>query len=400
MQILPPYSSRVKKVEIISLYQPLYSVHEKKYIGVEALSRGRYRGIYLSASELFNLPGNREETHRLNSKCIHSALSGFSEQSNHENFSIFLNIDSSLMDCRTGIYEDLKEIISETGISPDRIVIELIESRVGDFDSLLQFAKCCRDSGFLIALDDVGAGYSSLERIVKIKPDIIKIDRELVRGVSEEFHKKEVCRSIIGLARHIGALSLAEGVETIQDALECQDLGADLMQGFYFSKPAENIVPVDISSGKISLLVETWNFSVSERTEIISAGLNKVKKTALKILRRMISANEERWDDILLDSLISEQEIECGYILDSWGKQISESVLNPERQYKNHFLFSPAKAGADHSQKYYFSGRKRDQQWYFSDPYISRATGNICRTVSLMFEKGDSSYFLCLDINS
>ena len=298
---------------------------------------------------------------------------------------------------------DIKDFRFETissGISPYRIVIELIESRVRNFDVLLQFVNYCRAQGFLIALDDVGAGYSSLERMVKIKPDIIKIDRGLVNGVAEEFYKREVCRALIGLAHNIGALSLAEGVETINDALECQDLGADIMQGFYFSKPLEHVFPADSSSGKIALLVETWNFSSTERDKNLRNSLSRVKKQAGIIHNALVKGDEGSWDETLSIRVEAMPDIECAYILNSEGKQISISALRSNLEYKKHSLFTPAKAGADHSQKYYYLRRTEDQKWYISDPYISRATGNICRTVSMLFTDNNRQLYLCLDINS
>ena len=394
-------SSIIDMVEIVSLYQPLYSVHEKKYIGVEALSRGIYKGRHLNAAQLFSLPNNEKENLALNKKCIQASLRNMKSHADSRKYSIFLNIDSSLMDNPEFSNDMFNITTSDTDIESDQIVIELIENRVKNFDVFLNFVSYCREQGFLIALDDVGAGYSSLERIVKIKPDIIKIDRALVNGVSEEFHKREVCRSLIELAHNIGTLSLAEGVETLPDALECQELGADIMQGFYFSKPLEQILPIDSSAGKISLLVETWNFSATERNNNLRNSLERVKKQAAVIYEALLTGRKTDWDDILISRVDAMPDIECAYILDSRGKQLSISALRTNYHYRKHKLFTPAKPGADHSQKYYFLRRAGNQKWYISDPYISCATGNICRTVSMLFRDIESTpFYLCLDINN
>ena len=392
-------SRTIKNVEIRSLYQPLYSVHEKRYIGVEALSRGTYRGQPLDAVELFSLPNNEKEKLELNRKCIISALRNVSNLPASEQYTVFINFDSSLMDNAAFNNRDFELGIDLSAITPQRIVVELIESRVKDFDRLLRFTAYCRELGFLIALDDVGAGYSSLERMVKIKPDIIKIDRSLINGVSEEFYKREACRALVKLSHNIGALSLAEGVETLQDALECQEMGADILQGFYFSKPVEKILPVDTTTGKISLLVETWNFSASERDKILRATIGRVKSQAQIIHKALMKKSLEEWNSILQERVETMPDIECAYILDRYGKQTSISALRSNLKYKEHYLFKPARPGADHSQKYYYLRRREGETWYISDPYISRATGNICRTVSMMFETEESeTCLLCLDI--
>ena len=395
-------NTTIDKVEIVSLFQPLYSVHEKKYIGVEALSRGLYMDNYLSAFQLFSLPKNEKETLELNKKCIKASLISFKTQATFNQNTIFLNIDSSLMDnSESGSLDFIIKNADKIGIEPRQIVIELIESRVKKLDTLLNFVIKCREQGFLIALDDVGAGYSNFERIVKIKPDIIKIDRGLVSGVSEEFHKREICRSLIELSHNIGALSLAEGVETINDALECQELGADILQGFYFSKPQEKILPVDVSAGKISLLVSTWNFSAKQKNKNLKTNISRVKRQANAIFNALTNSKYEKWDKVLVNMVEKLSDIECAYILDYSGTQISLSAVDTSLNRKDHFLFTPATYGTDHSQKYYFMKRTEDQKWFISDPYISRATGNICRTVSMMFinEKYEK-YFLCLDITN
>ena len=79
----------INSVEILSLYQPLYSVHEKKYIGVEALSRGIYKGDYINAGQLFSLPANQKEKLDLNIKCIENSLGNLKKQEDSVKYSVF-----------------------------------------------------------------------------------------------------------------------------------------------------------------------------------------------------------------------------------------------------------------------------------------------------------------------
>ena len=78
------------------------------------------------------------------------------------------------------------------GLKPENIAIEIIESDVEDLKELQRFVQLYRSYGFLIALDDVGAGHSNLNRIPLIKPDILKIDRFLVQNIQDDFYKQEV----------------------------------------------------------------------------------------------------------------------------------------------------------------------------------------------------------------
>ena len=87
----------------------------------------------------------------------------------------------------------------------------------------------------LIALDDMGTGYSNLERIASIKPDIIKLDRSLIQDIDREYHKQELFDFFLKLAHKIGVFVVVEGIETEAEALSCLERGADLVQGFYFA---------------------------------------------------------------------------------------------------------------------------------------------------------------------
>jgi EAL domain-containing protein (putative c-di-GMP-specific phosphodiesterase class I) len=102
---------------------------------------------------------------------------------------------------------------------------------------LKRFIENQRKQGVLIALDDIGAGFSNLERVAELKPDLIKIDRSLVMGLHQSYHKQEVFSSLVKLAHSLGALLLAEGAESEEETMQALELGADMIQGYYFSRP-------------------------------------------------------------------------------------------------------------------------------------------------------------------
>ena len=89
-----------------------------------------------------------------------------------------------------------------------------------------------------MVLDDVGAGHSNLDRIPLFRPDVIKIDRSLITGVDGDFYKQETFKSLVSLSRRIGALVVAEGIETEAEAVTALELGADLLQGFFLGRPS------------------------------------------------------------------------------------------------------------------------------------------------------------------
>jgi EAL domain-containing protein (putative c-di-GMP-specific phosphodiesterase class I) len=121
----------------------------------------------------------------------------------------------------------------------DRVLLELSEHEpVQDYDALAEALAPFRAAGLRLAIDDVGAGFSSLRHIVVSAPDVLKIDRSLVSGVAADPVRTVLIRSLVDFARGLGAQVVAEGVETAEDAAALRALGVDYGQGWYFGRPA------------------------------------------------------------------------------------------------------------------------------------------------------------------
>ncbi|HLI44316.1 MAG TPA: EAL domain-containing protein, partial [Acidimicrobiales bacterium] len=95
-----------------------------------------------------------------------------------------------------------------------------------------------RDSGVRVALDDTGSGLVSLRQLLDIQADIIKIDTDVVRGIDTDVTKQAIAFALKSLAERSGAVSLAEGVETEEEAEMLESLGIEAAQGYLFGRPA------------------------------------------------------------------------------------------------------------------------------------------------------------------
>lgn len=121
----------------------------------------------------------------------------------------------------------------------ERILLELSEHEaVDDYEALMAQLAPLRARGMRLAIDDVGAGFSSLRHIVLTRPDVIKLDRSIVAGAAHDPVLATLAQSLVGLAGQIGAQSVAEGIETQEDADCLRNLGVDLGQGWLFGRPA------------------------------------------------------------------------------------------------------------------------------------------------------------------
>jgi EAL domain-containing protein (putative c-di-GMP-specific phosphodiesterase class I) len=120
----------------------------------------------------------------------------------------------------------------------DRIVLELTEhDAVQDYDRLSAALAPFRAAGLRLAIDDVGAGFSSLRHIVVTAPDVIKIDRSIVTGLATDRVLATLVGSLVTFAHGAGATVVAEGVETAEDATALRALGVDSGQGWHFGRP-------------------------------------------------------------------------------------------------------------------------------------------------------------------
>jgi len=109
---------------------------------------------------------------------------------------------------------------------------------VGDFDNFRKIINHYRNQGYLIAVDDAGAGYSSLQAIAEIKPDFIKLDMSIVEGVDKDPVKRALLEIFVTFTQKINCQLIAEGIETANELSVLTRLGVHFGQGFYISKPS------------------------------------------------------------------------------------------------------------------------------------------------------------------
>jgi EAL domain-containing protein (putative c-di-GMP-specific phosphodiesterase class I) len=125
-----------------------------------------------------------------------------------------------------------------SGVPGDRIVLEVTEhARVEDYDALNQALRRLRAKGVRLAIDDAGAGFASLQHIVRLAPDFIKLDITLTRGIDADPVRRALATALITFANEIGASIIAEGIETEEEFETLRGLGVAFGQGFYLGEP-------------------------------------------------------------------------------------------------------------------------------------------------------------------
>jgi EAL domain-containing protein (putative c-di-GMP-specific phosphodiesterase class I) len=386
-------------------FQPILSLKQKSIIGLEALARpvdGR-TGRAIPPLDLFAWAAAHGRTVALDRLCRRQALAGFAPLAGGPQAPLlFLNFESSVLDQGVLGSGVLSKAVRDAGLSPGQIVVEINESKVSDAAALARFVEVHRDQGFLFALDDLGTGFSNLARIGLLKPEILKLDRSLVVGIGTDFHKQELCKSLVGLGRRVGSLILAEGVETEEELSTCVDLGADLLQGFYFGRPA--------AAARLSLaaldahLAETAEKQRKRSAESLArqrTGKLARMELMLKLVAETALVSASGFAAVLARVAGLAPEIECLYVLDPEGAQVTPTVTAQAATAKvRSRLFQPATQGADHSTKeYFYALAEGGHRLYATEPYLSLASGGLCRTLSCHFQDVDGhGFILCLDI--
>ena len=151
---------------------------------------------------------------------------------------LFINVTPSAIEDPMASLHETIAFIDEAGIPHERIVFEIVESdQAHDLATLQRLLGTHRDAGFRVALDDVGAGYSGLNLLHQLRPDFIKLDMELIHGVTTDAYKALITTKTLEIAAALGIESIAEGVETEAELAWVRDHGATYAQGFAIARP-------------------------------------------------------------------------------------------------------------------------------------------------------------------
>lgn len=153
---------------------------------------------------------------------------------------VFINISPGTAHDPVEAVDTTMRLIDEAHIAHERVVFEVTEAdHTLNVEMLRRILTAYKEAGFGVALDDVGAGYSSLNLLHQLRPDFIKLDMELVRGVHADGYKALIAQKIIEIAHSLGINTIAEGIETAEELAWVQTHGAEYVQGYLISKPSE-----------------------------------------------------------------------------------------------------------------------------------------------------------------
>ncbi len=186
---------------------------------------------------------------------------------------IFINFNPSSIYDPAYCLRTTAAAIRELGMQPADIVFELTEThRARDAEHLKGILSFYRNAGFGVALDDIGSGWSGLNMLHEYKPDYVKIDMDLVRGVDTDSFKQTIVGHLISIARELGIVTIGEGVETQAEGAWMTGAGVDYLQGYLYGKPAPLAPRASVSEqAQIQKATERFTARVGDPT-LVEAG--------------------------------------------------------------------------------------------------------------------------------
>lgn len=215
-----------------TLFQPILSVSTGLLVGAEALTRFDDPG--LTPEEWFLGAARVGLGTELDLLALDRALA--TAPSLPTDVYVSLNVSPATL-----LTPRLRASLAAAAIPPSRVVVEITEhAAIPDYESVLAAIAALRADGVRVAVDDVGAGYSSFRHILRLGPEHLKLDRSLIVGIDHDPARRALASAVVLFGLQMNSTIVAEGVETTQELRTLQDLGIDAVQGNLLGLPTQN----------------------------------------------------------------------------------------------------------------------------------------------------------------
>ena len=227
-----------------SVFQPLLDAATLRPVAHEALLRAKGQdGTPVPVDHALGRAKTKEEVIYLDRLCRVMHAVNFAYQ-DHGGGSLFLNIDGrhllSVEVERLGIA--FEGLLRQCGLKPTQVVLEIIESRIDDLDRLIDAAAAYQERGYRVAIDDFGCQHSNFDRLWQLSPDIVKLDRSLIVQAATRPRARLILPKLVEIIHDLGALAVCEGIETAEQHTLATDSGVDLLQGYFYARPAPELL--------------------------------------------------------------------------------------------------------------------------------------------------------------
>ncbi|MCU1677459.1 MAG: hypothetical protein JWM93_2217 [Frankiales bacterium] len=215
-------------------FQPIVSLSSGRVIGVEALSR--FTGAPPRPPDVwFHLATEAGLAEPLELLAIRTALARLPELPER----MFMSVNVS---AATLLRAGFTSLMTDPDLPLRRLMVEITEHEsIDEYQEIAAILDPLRAQGLRLAVDDAGAGFASFRHVVQLRPDQIKLDRDLVTGIDTDPARRALASAVVLFSLEVGASVIAEGIETEAELDVCQSLSVDAAQGFYLAPPSSSV---------------------------------------------------------------------------------------------------------------------------------------------------------------
>ncbi len=220
------------------VFQPVVDLRSGGTVGYEALARGPAGSAHQMPANLFEIASEADMVFELDRSCRKRALAA--ARAMPLGAKLFVNVFPSCMYDPEFQGAKLIRLLEGLGLSPERIVLEINEKyAIENYTLFVEALQNLTRVGFEIAIDDIGAGYSGLEKIAHLNPRYLKLDMQLVKDIDSSYIRREMARAFKSFADKMDATIIAEGIEREEELRTLVELGVAWGQGFLLGRPAD-----------------------------------------------------------------------------------------------------------------------------------------------------------------
>lgn len=393
------FAAQFAGLSLSSVFQPIFSIAHRKPVGYEGLVRAHdIDGRQVSPLQIFQRPESTKQHLELDRTCRLLHARNFAEQQEPDSW-LFLNLNSQCLVSERPDAGFMRQLMSQSGLGARRIVIEILESEIDDREYLKHLIHHFRELGCLIAIDDFGAGHSNFDRIWELQPDLVKLDRSLVKQAAKSLKIERILTGIVSLIHEAGSLAIIEGVETEQEAMVAISSNADMVQGFYFAMPSADIVSDKGFADKMDALLH--------QQQNVRSQYNRKLQQHFYDFRECYDAEVRFFEENKVfercgHKLFEDERVVRCFLLDENGYQIGKSLYSPKYTEKLDIRFTPLLSGdnANWSHRHYhYRAMQNPGVSQISRPYLSVAGSHMCITVSHAVQLDNKMMVFCCDLD-
>lgn len=397
-------TARLRDLSLSSHFQPIYSISHARVVGHEALLRARdLHGRMVSPLAVFaQCTSDDERTWCDNlSRAMH--VTNFLAHGANNQW-LFLNMRCEQFGAMAEWPTTASDLQADASRQlAQRVVLEVLESEVHDESAFISAVHAARRAGYLVALDDFGAGHSNFDRVWRLQPDIVKLDRSLVCGATQSRRRLRVVTQIVSLLHECGSLVLMEGVETAEEALVAIEADADFVQGYYFGRPQPGFV-VEAPQASKSITDLHGTLTVY-RDKLRQVRKEKVAPYYNAIGYAGVLLGQGRSMEEACHSFLELPDAEVCFVLDQQGYQVGSNLWSPKGSAGMSASFRPLHdaQGACWARRPYFKRAVESPgKVSVTRPYRTLNGNHMCITASCAYfvntPKGAELRVVCGDI--